>query len=56
MVDFKAAMKGIECRHSSALIDELPAAYKDIENVIERSRDLVRVDHVLGQVLSVKGD
>jgi tRNA-splicing ligase RtcB len=56
MDDFRSAMQGIECRHSTALIDELPGAYKDIDTVIERSRDLVRVDHVLGQVLNVKGD
>lgn len=56
MGDFEVAMKGIECRHSNALIDELPGAYKDIDTVIERSRELVRVDHVLGQVLNVKGD
>ena len=56
MDDYRAAMKGIECRHSTALIDELPGAYKDIDTVIERSADLVRVDHVLKQVLNVKGD
>ena len=56
MDDFREAMQGIECRHSSALIDELPGAYKDIDTVIERSRDLVRVDHVLRQVMNVKGD
>jgi len=56
MDDFRAAMAGIECRHSSALIDELPGAYKDIDTVIERSQELVQVDHVLKQVLNVKGD
>ena len=56
MADFNTAMQGIECRHSTALIDELPGAYKDIDTVIERSRDLVRVDHVLRQVMNVKGD
>ena len=56
MDDFRTAMQGIECRHSNALIDELPGAYKDIDTVIERSQDLVRVDHVLRQVLNVKGD
>jgi hypothetical protein len=42
MDDFREAMQGIECRHSNALIDELPGAYKDIDTVIERSKDLVR--------------
>jgi tRNA-splicing ligase RtcB len=56
MADFDAAMKGIECRHSAQLIDELPMAYKDIDEVIENSKDLVRVEHVLRQVVNVKGD
>jgi tRNA-splicing ligase RtcB len=56
MDDFREAMAGIECRHSTALIDELPGAYKDIDTVIERSRELIQVDHVLKQVLNVKGD
>jgi len=56
MDDFRSAMAGIECRHSTALIDELPGAYKDIDTVIERSQELVQVDHVLRQVLNVKGD
>jgi tRNA-splicing ligase RtcB (3'-phosphate/5'-hydroxy nucleic acid ligase) len=56
MADFEAAMKGIECRHSPELIDELPGAYKDIDAVIANSEDLIEVDQVLGQVLSVKGD
>ncbi len=56
MGDFEEAMKGIECRHSRALIDELPGAYKDINEVMENSKDLVRVEHVLKQVVNVKGD
>lgn len=56
MNDFEEAMKGIECRHSEALIDELPAAYKDIDDVMENSKELVDVKHVLRQVLNVKGD
>jgi len=56
MEDFKKAMAGIECRHSAKLIDELPMAYKDIDEVIENSKDLVKVDHTLRQVISIKGD
>lgn len=56
MKDFDEAMKGIECRRSDALIDELPAAYKDIDDVMENSKELVKVDHVLRQILNVKGD
>jgi tRNA-splicing ligase RtcB len=56
MADFETAMEGIECRHSAQLIDELPMAYKDIDEVMDNSRELVRVEHTLRQVLSVKGD
>jgi tRNA-splicing ligase RtcB len=56
MEDFKKAMAGIECRHSAKLIDELPMAYKDIDEVMENSKELVKVDHTLRQVVSIKGD
>lgn len=56
MEDFEKAMEGIECRHSPALIDELPQAYKDIDEVMEQSKDLVEVRHVLRQILNIKGD
>lgn len=56
MKDFEEAMKGIECRHSDALIDELPAAYKDVDEVMENAKELVDIQHVLRQILNVKGD
>jgi tRNA-splicing ligase RtcB (3'-phosphate/5'-hydroxy nucleic acid ligase) len=56
MDDFRKAMAGIECRHSAKLIDELPMAYKDIDEVMENSKDLVKVEHTLRQLLNVKGD
>ena len=56
MQDFEEAMKGIECRHSAELIDELPGAYKDIDEVMENSKELVKVEHTLKQIINVKGD
>jgi tRNA-splicing ligase RtcB (3'-phosphate/5'-hydroxy nucleic acid ligase) len=56
MDDFEKAMHGIECRHSAKLIDELPMAYKDIDEVMANSKDLVTVEHTLCQVVNVKGD
>lgn len=56
MTDFEVAMKGIECRHSTELIDELPGAYKDIDSVMENSKELVKIEYTLRQVLNVKGD
>ena len=56
MKDFEDVMTGIECRHSKELIDELPMAYKDIDEVMENSKDLVAIKHTLRQVVNVKGD
>ena len=46
---------GIECRKDSGVIDETPAAYKDIDAVMAAQTDLVDVVHTLRQVLCVKG-
>jgi tRNA-splicing ligase RtcB (3'-phosphate/5'-hydroxy nucleic acid ligase) len=56
MEDFKKVMAGIECRHSAKLIDELPMAYKDIDEVMQNSKELVKIDHTLRQIVNVKGD
>ena len=37
------------------MIDETPAAYKDIDAVMVAQRDLVEVVHTLKQVVCVKG-
>ena len=50
------SMKGISYRHTPGMIDEFKKAYKDIAEVIKNSKDLVMVDHVLKQVVNVKGD
>ena len=56
MADFDKALAGIEHRRSPVLLDEIPMAYKDIDQVMEYSRELVQVDHTLHQVVNVKGD
>ncbi|MEI5671837.1 MULTISPECIES: RtcB family protein [unclassified Nocardioides] len=50
------AMVGIEYRDTDAFIDEIPAAYKDIDQVMADAADLVEVRHVLRQIVNVKGD
>ncbi len=40
---------------ADALVDEIPSAYKDIDQVMADQRDLVEVVHVLHQVLNYKG-
>jgi tRNA-splicing ligase RtcB len=52
----RTAMKGIEYRDTDAFVDEIPAAYKDIDQVMADSADLVSVRHTLRQVVNVKGD
>lgn len=54
--DLRAAMVGIEYRDTDAFIDEIPAAYKDIDRVMADAADLVEVRHVLRQLVNVKGD
>jgi tRNA-splicing ligase RtcB (3'-phosphate/5'-hydroxy nucleic acid ligase) len=54
--DLRAAMSGIEYRDTAAFIDEIPAAYKDIDVVMKDAEDLVEVCHVLRQIVNVKGD
>ena len=56
MDDFDRDMKGIEVRRSKEFIDELPGAYKDIDTVMEQSKDLVEIVHTFRQIVNVKGD
>lgn len=53
--DHKAAMQGIEARVDEGVLDESPAAYKDIAAVMDAQQDLVRIRHRLRQVVNVKG-
>ncbi|WP_424183741.1 RtcB family protein [Actinokineospora sp. G85] len=46
---------GVECRKDSGVVDEIPAAYKDIDSVIAAQSDLVEVVARLKQVVCVKG-
>ena len=54
--DLRSAMGDIEYRDTAAFVDEIPAAYKDIDIVMKDAEDLVEVRHVLRQIVSVKGD
>ena len=53
--DLLEQTKGVECRKDSGVIDEIPAAYKDIDAVMAAQADLVEVVATLKQVLCVKG-
>lgn len=53
--DHAAATAGVECRKDADVIDETPAAYKDIDAVMAAQADLVDIVHTLRQVVCVKG-
>jgi tRNA-splicing ligase RtcB len=53
--DHKLATAGVECRKDKDVIDETPAAYKDIDKVMAAQSDLVDIVHTLKQVVCVKG-
>ena len=52
----REAMVGIEYRDTEAFLDEIPAAYKPIDQVMADASDLVSIVHTLHQIVNVKGD
>lgn len=53
--DLIAQTQGIECRKDKEVLDEIPAAYKNIDTVMENQSDLVDVLYRLKQVICIKG-
>lgn len=53
--DHIKATEGVECRKDEGIIDESPAAYKDIDAVMKAQEDLVEIVYTLKQILCVKG-
>jgi len=53
--DLRAQTEGVECRKDRAVLDEIPGAYKDIDQVMANQQDLVEVVAELKQVMCVKG-
>ena len=53
--DVRRQTEGVECRKDAGVIDEIPQAYKPIDEVMANQSDLVEVVHTLKQVLCVKG-
>ncbi|MFE9772193.1 RtcB family protein [Streptomyces sp. NPDC005931] len=53
--DLEEQTRGVECRKDSGVVDEIPGAYKPIEQVVDQQRDLVEVVAKLKQVVCVKG-
>jgi tRNA-splicing ligase RtcB len=55
LADLEAQTAGVECRKDGGVLDEIPGAYKDIDQVMANQKDLVEIQAVLKQVLCVKG-
>ena len=53
--DLKKQTDGVVCRKDEGVLDEIPSAYKSIEEVMQNQSDLTRTLHELKQVLCVKG-
>ncbi|WP_249161669.1 RtcB family protein [Actinospica acidithermotolerans] len=53
--DLERQTAGVECRKDTGVIDEIPGAYKPIEQVMAAQTDLVEVAAELRQVICVKG-
>ena len=53
--DLRAQTDGIECPKDKGVVDEIPGACKDIEEVMRAQSDLVEVVAELKQVVCVKG-
>jgi hypothetical protein len=56
LAQHREATAHVECRKDSGVLDESPAAYKSIDDVMAAQLDLVEVVHTLRQVLCVKGN
>jgi tRNA-splicing ligase RtcB len=53
--DLAEQTAGVECRKDSGVVDEIPSAYKDLDQVMAAQADLVEVVHTLKAVVTVKG-
>jgi len=55
MEEHLQAVSDVECRTDEGVLDETPAAYKPIEQVMQAQKDLVEIVYTLKQVVCVKG-
>ena len=53
--DVERQTAGVECRKDAGVVDEIPGAYKNVDEVMANQSDLVEVVHTLRQVVCVKG-
>ncbi len=53
--DLAKQTEGVICRKDKGVLDEIPGAYKNLDEVMANQSDLVEVVHTLKQVVCVKG-
>ena len=53
--DLSVQTAGVECRKDEGVLDEIPGAYKDIDEVMANQNDLVEILHELKQFMCIKG-
>lgn len=55
VADLESQTAGVECRKDDGVLDEIPGAYKDIDEVMANQSDLVEIVAQLKQIMCVKG-
>lgn len=53
--DLIESTAGVDCKKDSSVIDEIPNAYKRIDEVMKSQEDLVEIVHTLKQIICIKG-
>jgi len=53
--DLARQTEGVICRKDKGVVDEIPGAYKDIDEVMANQHDLTEILHTLKQMVCVKG-
>lgn len=56
LADLASQTAGVECRKDAEVLDEIPGAYKRLDEVMANQTDLVEIVHTLKAVLCVKGN
>jgi tRNA-splicing ligase RtcB len=55
VADLESQTNGVDCRKDEGVLDEIPGAYKDIDQVMANQTDLVDIEATLKQIICVKG-
>lgn len=55
VADLEAQTSGVECRKDKGVLDEIPGAYKNVDEVMNDQSDLVEIVYELKQLICVKG-